>query len=121
MNKKNDLDDLLIYKAYVDMMFYFYNLVHKYPKRESGVLVYDIKSNLNEGIRYIIYAQKCFDIKERISFLNKLDASLKILKVYIRISYRKKYISSKNYGASCRKITNVSNLMFGWIKVCQKR
>ncbi|MDO4369576.1 MAG: four helix bundle protein [bacterium] len=121
MNKRGDLDDLLIYKAYVDMMFYFYNLVHKYPRCENGVLVCDIKSNLNEGIKYIIYAQKCFDSRERISFLNKLDASLKTLKVYIRISYRKKYISSKNYGASCRKITNVSNLMFGWMKACQKR
>ena len=30
MNKRGDLDDLLIYKAYVDRMFYFYNLVHKY-------------------------------------------------------------------------------------------
>lgn len=42
MNKRGDLDDLLIYKAYVDMMFYFYNLVHKYPRCENGVLVCDI-------------------------------------------------------------------------------
>lgn len=117
---KDSLDSLVIYKVYVDMMYYFYMLTDKYPKHEKFSLVPDIKRTLGEGLSYIIYAQKSFDVKERLSFLNRLDASLKILKVFVRISYRRKYISSKNYGASCRKIIKVNNLMFGWLKSCQR-
>lgn len=116
----DNLEKLQIYKVYIDMMFYFYKLTEKYPKTEKLALTSDIKRNLNKGLEYIIYAQKSFNNKERLELLNKLDANLKVLKVFIRISYRKKYINSKNYGASSRKIFNVNNLMFGWIKSCQK-
>ena len=81
---KDSLDSLVIYKVYVDMMYYFYMLTDKYPKHEKFSLVSDIKRTLGEGLSYIIYAQKSFDVKERLRFLNRLDASLKILKVFVR-------------------------------------
>ena len=49
-------------------------------------------------------------------FLNELDVYLKTLKVLIRVSYKNKYISSKNYSAWVKKITNINNLMLGWFK-----
>lgn len=114
----SDLEKLRIYSAYVDMMFYFYKLTDKFPKHEKVSIASDIKRTLNDGIRHIINAQKCYSIRDRISYLNLLDCDLKVLKVYIRICYKGKYITSKNYGASCRKITNVNGFMIGWIRSC---
>ena len=39
----------------------------------------------------------------------------------IRISYKRKYINVYNYESWSRKITNVSNLMGGWIRSCLKQ
>ena len=103
----NELENLVIYKKYTDMMYYFYNLLDKYPKSEINGLVSEIK------------AYKSYDSK--IKYLNELDVHLKVLKVLVRISYRKKYITGKNYGACSRKIGDVNNIMFGWIYKCQKR
>jgi hypothetical protein len=115
----NELESLVIYKKYTDMMYYFYNLLDKYPKVEKNGLVSEIKNNLYNGLVCIINAYKSFDKKSL--YLNDLDVHLKVLKVLVRISYRKKYISSKNYGASCRKIGDVNNLMYGWLKKCRKQ
>ena len=59
--------------------------------------------------------------KKRLSYLNELDANLKIIKVLIRVSHKKKYINSKNYTAWSKKITNISNLNWGWIRSCLTR
>ena len=39
-----------------------------------------------------------------------------MLLVLIRISYKMKYITNKNYMAFSRKINNISNLCYGLIK-----
>ena len=51
---------------------------------------------------------------------NNIDNNLKFLKVLIRISYKQRYISSKNYSSWSKKITNINNLLYGWIKACLK-
>ena len=72
------------------------------------------------GMRKIILANKEFNKNKRIIILNEIDVELKMLKVMIRVSYRKKYINSKNYSAWSKKIYNIGNLLGGWIKSCLK-
>ena len=43
-----------------------------------------------------------------------------MLKVLVRLSYKRKYINSRNYGAWSRYLANISNLMGGMIKQCQR-
>lgn len=71
-------------------------------------------------MRKIILANKEFNKNKRIIILNEIDVELKMLKVMIRVSYRKKYINSKNYSAWSKKIYNIGNLLGGWIKSCLK-
>lgn len=118
--KDVELEDLNIYKAYMELLFYSYQIMQKFPKNEMLGLEHDIKKMLNEGVDYMIMAQKSFDSKERLQLLNKLDCKLKSLKLYIRVSYKNKYITGHNYGAWSRKIANVGNLLGGWIKSCLK-
>ena len=69
----------------------------------------------------IIEAYKEYKREEKFRALNRLDVVLKMLKVLIRVSYKRKYINNKNYAAWSKKITNIGNLLGGWMKSCQKQ
>ena len=105
------IEEMEIYKKYTE----------KYPKHEKQGLVFDIKHSTYKGFTYIIYAHKNYNKVERLKYLNYLDTELKVLKMLVRISYKRKYINVNNYEAWSRKITHVSNLMGGWIKSCLKQ
>ena len=117
---KDEVEKLVIYNSYTDMAYYSYQIMRKFPNYEIYGLQFDIKEIINNGIDLIICAQMSRNFKERLEILYKLDAKLKSLKFYIRLAYKFKYITGHNYGAWSRKITNVSLMLGGWIKSCQK-
>lgn len=112
----NDVEGLMIYKQYMELIYYMENIVLKYPKCEKLSLVSNIKNNTYLGMKKIIMANKEFNKGKRINILNDLDTDMKILKVLIRLSYKKKYINGNNYRAWSKKISNIGNLLGGWIK-----
>lgn len=116
-----DVEDLIIYKQYLELIYYVEMITEKYPKSVKLSLVTEIKNNTYEGIKNILLAFKEYDVKTKMQFLNKVDVNLKMQKVLIRVSYKKKYITVKNYYAWSKKITNIGNLLGGWIIKCQKR
>ena len=116
-----NLEDLKIYKQYLEFIYYIEMITEKYPKVEKNSLVSTIKNTSYEGIKLIIRAQKEYDFKTRLKLLNEIDDNLKMLKVLSRISHRKKYISGKNYMAWSKKINNIGILLGGWINSCVKR
>lgn len=116
----SDLEGLMIYKQYLEMIYYMEMITIKYPKCEREGLVGEIKKNTYEGMRLIIKGNKEFNKSKRIEILNDLDVYLKMLKVLVRVSYKRKYISSSNYKAWSKKITNIGNLLGGWIRGCLK-
>lgn len=111
----NDVEGLMIYKQYMELIYYMENIVLKYPK----CLVGNIKNNTYLGMKKIIMANKEFNKGKRINILNDLDTDMKILKVLIMLSYKKKYINGNNYRAWSKKISNIGNLLGGWIKSCR--
>ena len=117
----NSLEDLMIYKQYLEMIYYTENITIKYPKNEKNNLVSYIKNKTYNGIELIIKAQKERDKNKRLLILNQIDTNLKMLKVLIKISYKKKYINSTNYGAWSKKIYNIGNLLGYWINKCLKQ
>lgn len=117
----NDLEGLMIYKQYIELIYYTENITIKYPKNEKSSLVAMIKNTTYSGIKKIIQAQKEYNHTRRVVILNELDTDLKMLKVLLRVSYKSRYISSKNYSAWSKKIFNISNLLGAWIKSCLKR
>ena len=117
----NDLEGLMIYKQYIELIYYTEQITIKFPKNEKNSLVASIKNNTYTGMKKIIEAQKEYTHSKRVIILNSLDTDLKMLKVLIRISYKSKYINSKNYAAWTKKIFNISNLLGAWIKSCLKQ
>ena len=114
-----ELEKLMIYKQYIQLIYYTENILKKYPKFERYGIVTHIRNNTYEGMKYIILCYKENDKKYKLSYLRKLDADLKMLCILIRISKMNKYISNNNFIAWIKKITNITNLMVGWYK-CAK-
>lgn len=110
------VEELLIYKANFNLIYYTEMIVRKFPKVENNFLVKDIRGICFENQKLIIKTYKEINRAKKIYYLNEIDCNLKMLKVMIRVSYKKKYISVKNYGAWAKNITNVNNLLYGWLK-----
>ena len=117
----NELERLMIYKQYVELIYYTETILKKYPKTEKFSLVQSIKNNTYNGLKKVIEAQSEYDKTIRIKILKLLDVDLKVLKVLVRVSYKNKYINIKNYTAWSKKITNIGNLLGGWINSCLKQ
>lgn len=81
-------------------------------KIEQNLLIYKKYTDL----KLILYAQKVFEIKDKLNYLNLLDAELMYQRFMIRISYDKKYISQNNYRTWSYKISEIGKMLGGWIK-----
>ena len=102
MNHKEDtktVEDLVIYKQFIELIYYTESILMKFPKSERFALASTIKNTTYEGMRYVLNAFKEYSKEQKISNLNQLDTCLKMIKVMIRVSYKKKYINAKNYAA----------------------
>ena len=111
---------LIIYEKMNKLIVYSKTLLIKYPKSERFDLCTDIKQNLYENLKLVIYAWKIQDSKERIKILNKIDIELIVLKSFIKISYDFKYITEKNFVVWSEKVSEIGKMIGGWIKACQK-
>ena len=119
--KENNKNNLTIYQKYLELIYYSNDLVRKYPKSENFTLVTEIKQTLYSGLRNIMYAIKSYNKLEKLKYLNQFDIDLNPLKVHIRISYKYKYISLQNYQTWSSLITDICNMLGGWITSCLKR
>lgn len=74
-----------------------------------------------DGLRLLLYAIKTYPATDKLKYLRELDINLSLLKIHIRISYKYRYISPKNYEAWNTIISNVCNMLGGWISSCQRK
>ena len=114
-NKNKSNSNLLIYQKYLELIYYSNDIVRKYPKSEKFALVNEIKSILYTGLKNLMYAVKLYSKSEKLKYLNELDINLNILKVHIRLSYKYKYITMKNYQTWSNLITDICNMLRSWI------
>ena len=114
-------DNLLIYQKYLEFIYYVTDLIRKYPKSEKFTLVQEIKQSLYAGLRNLMYAIKSYNKNDKLKYLNELDICLNLLKVQFRLSYRYRYITMQNYTTCSEQITNLCNMLGGWINACLKR
>ena len=120
LQNKSD-KSLIIYQKYLNLIYYSYDLIKKYPKSERFVLCQETKQNISTGFKIIMHAQKEYNKAIKIKYLNELDISLNILKIQIRLAYRYKYITIQNYTTWSDKITDICNLLGAWISSCLKK
>lgn len=114
-------NNLIIYQKYLELVYYTNDILRKYPKAERFALVQEIKSSLYTGLKLLMYAIKTYNKQNKLKYLGEFDINLSLLKVYVRLSYRYQYITVKNYQSWSALITNICNMLGGWINSCQKR
>ena len=119
--KENNANNLKIYQKYLELIYYSNNIVRKYPKSENFALVTEIKNAVYIGLRNLMYAIKSFRKQDKLKYLNEFDINLNLLKVHVRLSYKYQYITAKNYQAWSQLITDICNMLGGWIQSCLKR
>ncbi len=118
MSSKNNL---VIYQKYMELIYYTNDIVKKFPKSETFALVKEIKTSMYSGLRLLMYAIKSYKVQDKLKYLDEFDINLSLLKVFIRLSHKYKYISSQNYSSWSNIVTNICNMLGGWISSCQKR
>lgn len=120
MNKK-DNTDTIIYQKYLELIYYTNDIVRKYPKSERFTLVNEMKSTIYIGLKCLLFGLKVYPKQEKLKYLNELDINLKLLQVHMRLSFKYKYISMQNYATWSTKVTEICNMLGGWIHSCLKR
>ncbi len=126
MNQLEDVKEaknktLKIYQKYLELIYYTNDIVRKYPKCENFCLVQEIKNSNYSGLRNLMYAIKSYSTKDKLKYLNEFDICLNLLKIQIRISYKYKYITLQNYQSWSTLITDICNMLGGWINSCLKK
>ena len=109
---------LLIYQKYVDLIEYGYKLLIKYPKYEKYALVSEIRRNMYQSLKYILYANKITNKYNRLDILNILDAEIATQSFFVRFSYKNKYINTSNYYEWSKRLEEIGKILGGWIKSC---
>ena len=117
----DEVEGLTIYGKYLDLISYTNKILLKFPKFERFALCTQISNTTYDGMKQVISAHKFYTVSKKLDSLNLLDIDLKMLKVFIRIAYKNKYISLQNYHAWSSKLFHIGNLLGGWIISCQKR
>ena len=119
LNRSNN--NLKIYQKYLELVYYTNDIVRKYPKCENFALVKEIKNSIYAGLRNLMYAIKSYSKTDKLKYLNEFDINLNLLKIQVRLSYKYKYISLQNYQSWSQIITDICNMLGGWIISCQKK
>ena len=109
---------LLIYQKYVDLIEYGYKLLIKYPKYEKYTLVSEVKRNMYQSLKYILYANKIANKHNRLDILNRLDAEIAMQSFLVRFSYKNRYINTSNYYEWSKRLEEIGKILGGWIKSC---
>jgi len=68
------VEDLMIYKQYIELIYYTEMITEKYPKVEKNSLVSTIKNTTYHGIKNVIDAFKQYNKLEKMTYLNSLDS-----------------------------------------------
>lgn len=114
-------EEMIIIKKYQEMMLYVYNLLKKYPNSEKFALASETKKCLFEAFELLLWAKKQYSKNTRLKYLSEVDIKLSCLKIYVRLAVKNEYINARNYRAWSYKITNISNMLGGWINECLTR
>ena len=83
----------------------------KYPKAERFDLCTDIKERCYKMLRLVMYAWRTKNRDKQLEYLTDCDVELAVLKTLIRISYKMKYITDKNYMAWSNKISEIGKML----------
>lgn len=106
-----------VYEKYYSILNWILDKLEKYPKNVRYSVcskIYEISIYMYEKIIDSIYDN------ERIYSLKQLNISIEKLRLFMRLSHDRKYISTKQYEYISEEINELGKMIGGWLKNCEK-
>ena len=116
MNLTENGEFLLLQKI-LDMMEYAYIALRQFPKSEKYALATDIKRCMDLILGYAIEARKHYYKK---TTLQNMDVEIAKLRVYIRLSYRLRFIDMAKYDNWSTMVDEIGRMLGGWLKTVRQ-
>jgi hypothetical protein len=111
-----------IYKKIMNIVDYTYTILEKYPKNEKYFgLATDMKLRVNKILEQTIDIISFNNRERRSELIHKIDTDLKVLEVLIEISYKRRYLSAKNFNAYAQMVAELHAMMIKYDKELAKK
>ena len=106
--------DLKIYIRTEYLLYKIYPRLVNYPKSEKFALCEHIKNNFFELLKYIALADNVRS--KRMIYSQEADGHLQVLKVLMKLSKERKYISVGFYKDIDLELTEIGRMISGYIR-----
>ena len=106
-------EDFKLLQKVQDMMEYGYPMLNQFPKAERFSLAQDIRHCMDSILELTITEEKKYTKK---TTLETLDIENAKLQIYLRVSFRLKYISQHTYSVWEAKTVEIGKMIGGLIK-----
>lgn len=94
---------------------YMLDIILKLPRVEKFNIGNETKMVMYNMLENILYLSKV-EYKKRIDYLNKIDGEVLILRVFVRLMYKNKWIDYKKYMYSINLVNEIGKMVGGYIK-----
>ena len=110
--KENKLKLIPKSEKYIEYML---QIILKLPRTEKFSIGTEYKRAMYEMTENILIISK-IDNKNIIYYLNKIDASLNLQRIYLRIMYKNRWIDEKKFKIAMEQIYEIGKILGGLIK-----
>ena len=94
---------------------YMLDIILKLPKIEKFNIGNEYKNSMYQILEHTLYISKIQE-KERLNYINKIDAKLNCQRIYLRIMYKNKWIDEKKFKLAIGKVSEIGKIVGGLIK-----
>lgn len=113
------LDNLKVYRKTEELLYRIYPRLMNFPKSEKFSLCQSIKNNFFELLKCISLGNSVKS--KRLVYLQEADGYLQVLKVLIKLSKERGYISQGFYKDIDLELTEINKMLSGYIKSVNKK
>ena len=109
--------DLIIYKRVEQLLYGIYPVLINFPKSEKHALSQQIKNEIVELLKNISLGNSVKS--RRVAYLQQADGHLQILKVLVKLSRQRRYLSVGFFENTDVELTEINKMLAGYIKSCR--
>lgn len=108
------VNELLVYRKTEELMYRVYPRLMNFPKAEKYGLSQTVKQNFFDLLKAISLGNSVKS--KRKTYLQEADGHLQVLKVLLRLSKKRRYISEGFYRDVDLELSEINKLLSGYIR-----
>ncbi len=107
-------NELIIYRKTEELLYKVYPRLNHYPKAEKFSLCHSIKDSFFQLLKYISLGNSVKS--KRKTYLQEADGHLQVLKVLMKLSKQRKYISTGFFKEIDLDLTEINKMLSAYIR-----